>query len=259
MGSADEFRCAAEFGERSGCRNLRDRLAPPNLRSCKCSCTGTGFDRYGFAGEHGLVEQDFSGRKPHIRRNHAAKRELHDIARHELHSRQVLPRTITPDGRAQREPRFQCSKRCLGTAFLEKSKSGVEYQQAGDDRGFDELAECNFKQDGGFEHPRNWRPELCQNHPQGLSRHLRRCVRARCRQSAASLVAGKTFRRTFLRETGRIVWRRARCVGQRGHDVVVSSLVLTHAITHVSWSIGGDDIALLNGRTNLHLLPGQCT
>ena len=45
---------------------------------------GAGFDGHGFAGEHGLVEQDFSGGEFHIRGDHRAEGKLHHVARHQL-------------------------------------------------------------------------------------------------------------------------------------------------------------------------------
>ena len=62
MRGADELGGAAELGARSGRRDLSHRLAAPNQRSGIGLHAGAGFDGYGFAGEHGLVEQDFSGR-----------------------------------------------------------------------------------------------------------------------------------------------------------------------------------------------------
>ena len=61
MRGSDEFRGAAELGARSGRRDLRHRLAAPYQRSGIGLHAGAGFDGHGFAGEHGLVEQDFSG------------------------------------------------------------------------------------------------------------------------------------------------------------------------------------------------------
>ena len=73
MRGADELGGAAELGARSGRRDLRHRLAAPYQRPGISLHAGAGFDGYGFAGEHGLVEQDFSPGEAHIRGNHAAE------------------------------------------------------------------------------------------------------------------------------------------------------------------------------------------
>ena len=73
MGGADEFSGAAELGARSGRRDLRHRLAAPYQRPRIGLHARAGFDGYRFAGEHGLVEQDFSSGEVHIRRNHATE------------------------------------------------------------------------------------------------------------------------------------------------------------------------------------------
>ena len=62
MGGADELGGAAELGARPGRRDLRHRLAAPDQRPGIGLHAGAGFDRHGFAGEHGLVEQDFARR-----------------------------------------------------------------------------------------------------------------------------------------------------------------------------------------------------
>ena len=84
MGGAHELRGAAELGARSGRRDLRHRLAAPYQRSGEGLDARAGFDGNRFAGEHGLVEQDFSPGECHIRRDHAAERQLHHVARHQL-------------------------------------------------------------------------------------------------------------------------------------------------------------------------------
>ena len=56
VGSTNEFSGAAEFGARAGRRDLRLRLAAPNQRPCVGLDPHAGLDRYGFAGEHGLIE-----------------------------------------------------------------------------------------------------------------------------------------------------------------------------------------------------------
>jgi hypothetical protein len=56
--------------------------------------TGAGFDRYGFAGEHGLVEQDFSLGEAHIRGDHRAEGKLHYIAWDQLGRLYRLPSAL---------------------------------------------------------------------------------------------------------------------------------------------------------------------
>ena len=71
MGGTDELGGAAELGARAGRRDLGHRLAAPDQRSGIGLHTGTGFDGYGFAGKHGLVEQDFALGEVHVRGDHA--------------------------------------------------------------------------------------------------------------------------------------------------------------------------------------------
>jgi len=67
----------------------------------------TSFDGQRFAGKHGLIEQDRSPDQMHIRRNHAAERQLDEIATHQLCSRYCLPYSITLDVGIQGETRVQ--------------------------------------------------------------------------------------------------------------------------------------------------------
>ncbi len=67
MGSAHKLRGAAELGARSSRRDFRHRLAAPYQRPGIGLHAGAGFDGDRFAGEHGLVEQDFSFAEMHIR------------------------------------------------------------------------------------------------------------------------------------------------------------------------------------------------
>ena len=71
MGGANEFGGATEFGARAGRRDLGLRLAAPNQRPCVGLNAGAGLDRHRFAGEHGLIEQNFAAGELHIRRDHA--------------------------------------------------------------------------------------------------------------------------------------------------------------------------------------------
>ena len=81
MRGADELGGAAELGARSGRRDLSHRLAAPDQRSGTGLHASAGFDGYEFAGEHGLVEQDFSPGEVHIRGDHRTEGKLHHIAR----------------------------------------------------------------------------------------------------------------------------------------------------------------------------------
>jgi hypothetical protein len=73
MGSADELRGAAELGARSGCRDLSHSLAAPYQRPRIGFQAWASFDGHRLAGEHGLVEQDFSPGEAHIRGDHATE------------------------------------------------------------------------------------------------------------------------------------------------------------------------------------------
>jgi len=69
---------------RSGRCHLGNRLASPH----QCPCIGlevrASFDGDGFAGEHGLIEQNRSLSQAHVGGNHGAERQFHDVARHQL-------------------------------------------------------------------------------------------------------------------------------------------------------------------------------
>ena len=162
MGGADQLRGAAELGARAGRRDLRHRLAAPHQRPGIGLHARAGFDGHRFAGEHGLVEQDFAAGEAHIRGDHAAERQLHHIARHQLGRGHGLPRAVAPDRRVQREPRLQRGEGRLGAALLKQPERGVEHQETGDDRGLDIFAEHQLEHDRRFEHPRNRRPEFSQ-------------------------------------------------------------------------------------------------
>ena len=62
------------FVRGSGGRDLRHRLTAPHQRSGIGFETGPCFDGYGFASEHGLVEQDLAFGQTHVRGNHGAER-----------------------------------------------------------------------------------------------------------------------------------------------------------------------------------------
>ena len=71
---ANQLRGASKLCARSGRRDLRDRFAAPHQRSRIGFEPGASFDRNGFAGEHGLVEQHRSLGQTHVGGNHGAER-----------------------------------------------------------------------------------------------------------------------------------------------------------------------------------------
>jgi hypothetical protein len=140
--------------------DLRHGFAASDQRPRIGLRAGARLDGHRFAGKHRLVEQHFSPVESHVRRDHAAERELHHVPGHQIGGGDGLPGTIAPDGRVQREPRFEGGEGRLRAAFLEQSESRVEHQEAGDDRRLDIFAERHLKQDRPFKHPWNRRPEL---------------------------------------------------------------------------------------------------
>ena len=155
---ADQLGGAAELGARSGRSDLRHRLTPPYQRSCIGLHPGAGFDGYGFAGEHGLVEQDFSPGEAHIRGDYSTVGKLHHVAWDKLGREYGLPRAVAPDRCIQREPRLERGKGRLGAAFLEQPECGVEHQETGDDRRLGIVPKRDLEHDRSLEHPRNGRP-----------------------------------------------------------------------------------------------------
>ncbi len=107
MGSADEFRGATEFCARSGRGDLRERLASTHERSGEGSDAGGCFYGNRFAGKHRLIKQDFSPSDVHIRGDHAAARELHNVARNQFGRGRGFPHAVASNGGVQREPRLQ--------------------------------------------------------------------------------------------------------------------------------------------------------
>jgi hypothetical protein len=81
MSGADEFRGAPEFGVCASRRHRGHRLTAPHQRTGVGFHARTRFDRHRFAGEHGLIEQDFSRGEVHVGSNHATERKFHHIAR----------------------------------------------------------------------------------------------------------------------------------------------------------------------------------
>ena len=142
MGGADQFRGASKLRACSGRRDLRNRLAAPHQRSGIGLEAGASFDRYGFAGEHGLVEQD---RLLAVRRTSAATTAPSD-------SFTISPGTSSAAGTIAQTPSrrtdafsasrdFSAARVAWARALLEKPERRVEHQQTRDDRGLDVLAE----------------------------------------------------------------------------------------------------------------------
>ena len=71
---ANQLRGASKLRARSGRRNLRNGFAAPHQRPCIGLQAWPSFDGYGFAGEHGLVEQDLAFDQTHVGGNHGAER-----------------------------------------------------------------------------------------------------------------------------------------------------------------------------------------
>ncbi len=118
---ADEFCGAAEFCALAGRGHFRDGLAAPHKCACigrsTCSC----FYRNGLACEHGLVEKDRTIQKMDIRNHHCAKRQFHDVARHQTGRRHGRPIPVAPDRCDERQARLEGIQSRLRTAFLEES------------------------------------------------------------------------------------------------------------------------------------------
>jgi len=119
MGCADQLGSAPEFGARAGRRDFRLCFPAADQGAREGLKTGAGFDRDRFAGQHGLVEQDFSTRELHVGRYYAAERELHQVPRHKVRRGHSFPGAVASHGRGQREARFQGRESCLGAALLE--------------------------------------------------------------------------------------------------------------------------------------------
>jgi hypothetical protein len=150
---------------------------------------GAGFDRYGFASQHGSIEQDVPARELYIGRNHAAQRELHDVTRDQFDGGHGLPCAVAPDGCVQRQPQFQGGESRLRAALLERSKQRVEDEKSGDNRGLDIFAEHQFEPNRRLQHPRHGRPELFECHSKRMCACIRHRVGAAFRQPCQGLVA----------------------------------------------------------------------
>ncbi len=84
MSTENKLRGTTKLRARSGRCHLRNRLASPYQRPCIGLEVRASFDGDGFAGEHGLIEQNRSLNQAHVGGNHGAERQLHDVARHQL-------------------------------------------------------------------------------------------------------------------------------------------------------------------------------
>ena len=173
---ANQLRRASELCACAGGRHFRDSFAAPHQRSRIGFEPGSSFDRNGFAGEHGLVEQDLAFGQSHVGGNHGSERQLHNIAGYQSGSRHGGPGIVATDRRVQREPRFQRVQSRLRSPFLEESESGVEGQENRDNSSFDVFAEDNLKHDRSFQHPGNRRPELSQCPAKRMQSRVGHCV-----------------------------------------------------------------------------------
>ena len=240
MRSAHQLGGAAEFGARAGRGYLRHRLAAPHQRAGIGLDAGAGFDRHGFAGEHGLVEQDFSAGEFHVGGDHGAEGKLHHVARHQFGRGHGLPGAVAPDGCVQSEPRLQRGKGRLGAAFLEQPEHGVEDQQPGNDRALDIFAERQFEHHRRLEHPRHRRPEFFDRHAQRMQRRIGHRVRAEFFQPTARFVARQAARQIVIRRRRRFRGRRAcirSCVSHalKGQQTPNDLLGAGRAAPAVSW------------------------
>ena len=147
MVGADGLRSAAEFGARSGRRNLRHRLAAAHQRPGIALYPRARLDR-----DRPPVNMDWSSRiSPEVSRTSAATTPPSD-------SFTTSPGTSPTAGTIRQVPSrrtdafsasrdLECGKGCLGAPLLEQSEYGIEHQQTGDDRGLDILAEHQLEHD----------------------------------------------------------------------------------------------------------------
>ena len=75
----------------------------------------------------------------------------------------------------QHDPRrrFQRIERGLRLALPKEAERGVEHQQHRYRQGFGIFAQPQLQRDGGFEHPRHWRPEFLHRPANRMLRFLR--------------------------------------------------------------------------------------
>lgn len=104
MSGPNELGGAPKLGAHASRRDNCLRLAAANQSSCIGLHPCASFDRHRFSGQHRLVEQNFSAGERHIRRHHAAKGKLHEIAEREFRGRHGFPHAVTFDRSSQRKP-----------------------------------------------------------------------------------------------------------------------------------------------------------
>ena len=64
-----------------------------------------------------------------IRGNHAAERQLHDVAGRKFGGGRIRPCPVAADGRGHRQPRLQRGESRLRVTFLKISQRGVENEK----------------------------------------------------------------------------------------------------------------------------------
>ena len=112
----------------------------------------------------------------HIRGDHAAKRQLHQVAAYQFRRGYSLPFAVSLDRGVERQTGFESSKSGLSAAFLEVSKSRVEKEQSCYDSSFVILMQDGLKHNGRFKQPWYRRPEFSQCIAQWMSRRVRHCI-----------------------------------------------------------------------------------
>ena len=178
MGGADQLRSATEFCASAGRSDLGCSLASPNQSAGIGLSSHPGVNRHGFAGEHGLVEENVSRDQARICWNDAAEREFNNVAGHQIGGGDTDPDAIPADRGRQREARLQGRQSMLRPSLLHQADDSVERQQTSDHSGLDVFAEPEFEYDRGLQHPRYGRPELFQRAPPRMLRSVRNTVGA---------------------------------------------------------------------------------
>jgi hypothetical protein len=106
----------------------------------------------------------------------------------------VSPLTIAADQSSGREPFLQRCERAACAPFLNEAQCGVEQQQSADDRGLNIGSQRDLKNDRGFKHPRNRRPEFCKEFLPARRHLFADGVRADSSKSAARFAARQADR-----------------------------------------------------------------
>jgi hypothetical protein len=130
----DKLRRTAEFGANASRRDHRCRLTTPDQSSSKRVYARASINGQRFARKHRLIEQDGSLDQVHIGRNHAAERQFHEIATHQLSCRYGLPSFVASDRSIQGKAGLQGSQGCLGTTLLQIGQRCIEDQEGRDNR-----------------------------------------------------------------------------------------------------------------------------